>query len=259
MKNYNDIKLDLTKLSTLTDSANKYAEIVGYSDCLKNASSILLNEYFNKIADYQKMIAENSEDEHIVQVFTEKINTLKIEYMIIKEQVSILKSFIPKYVFPTTYSVVVKNIINSKNYDDIQSDIMSEFEIKQKTDADAFYSYMFCGVKKAGMRQRAGIWKDSDKKVRQDAEHVHYQKTLSRKQIEQNIICFICEKMASRKVYLFEYPNWLESDFDQLANQIETLYGNKENSRLTAIQNLVNLEKIPTMYLELEKNKEVEN
>ena len=259
MKSYENIKIDITKLSTLTDSANKYAEIVGYTDCLKNSNSILLNEYFNKIADYQKMVTENSEDEHIVQVFTEKINTLKIECMIIEEQVAILKSFIPRYVFPTTYSVVVKNIINSENYNDIQSDIMSEFEIKQKADADAFYSYMFCGVKKAGMKQRAGIWKDSDKKVRQDAEHVHYQKTLSRKQIEQNIICFICEKMASRKVYLFAYPTWLESDFSQLANQIETLYGDKENSRLTAIQNLVNLEKIPAKYLKLELEKEKEN
>ena len=259
MKNYNDIKIDITKLSTLTDSANKYAEIVGYTDCLKNSNSILLNEYFNKIADYQKMVTENSEDEHIVQVFTEKINTLKEECMIIEEQVNVLKSFIPRYVFPTHYSEVVKTILNYDEYEKVQSDLMSAFEISTKVDADAFYSYMFCGVKKAGMKQRAGIWKDSDKKVRQDAEHVHYQKTLSRKQIEQNIICFICEKMASRKVYLFAYPTWLESDFSQLANQIETLYGDKENSRLTAIQNLVNLEKIPTKYLRLELEKEKEN
>ena len=257
MKNYSDIKLNLSALTVLTDSANRYSEIVGYTDCLKNASSAILKEKIEKITDYKKMIAENQDDDHIVSVFTEKIETLKTECMIISEQIAILKSDIPKYVFPATYSAKIKDIMHSDNYDNIQSDIMSAFEIKQKTDADAFYSYLFLGVKKAGMKQRAGIWKDSDKKVRQDGEHVHYQKTLSRKQIEQNIICFICEKMAQRKVYLFEYPNWLETDFNQLANQIEILYGDKKNSRLQAIENLVKLGKIPAMYLELEKeNKE---
>lgn len=53
MKNYNDIKIDITKLSTLTDSANKYAEIVGYGDCLKNSSSALLKEKAEKISRHK--------------------------------------------------------------------------------------------------------------------------------------------------------------------------------------------------------------
>ena len=253
MKDIKNVKANLTSVSDLTSSANTFAEIDGYTRCLKIAYSNYTKKLETLETRYQSIIDENKEDEHIKDVYTKKLNDVNIEKLIILAQLETINLIIPKYVFPTSYDSEVKKIISETDENKIASDIMSAFSITTKNDAMLFYNALFLGVKGTSTRERAGIWKDSEKNQKQDTEHVHYIKCLNKKTIEKNIILFICEKMAQRKVYVFPYPKWLESDFASLVNQIETIYkvdGKKIDTREVAIKRLKKMEKLPKNYKE---------
>ena len=222
------IKINISDINDLRTSAMAYAEYDGYRRCVKELFAKELRSKENAMYSYKKNLqeAERDEQKEVIAYFAGKLNDTLFDIEVLKVQVDLLLELIPKYIFPIDYDSKVKAIIAQEDEEKLLQDIMDAFAVTTKKGADAFYSSVFLGLKGTGTKNRAGIKKTKDG-IEQSAGTVHYLKALSKKQIEQNIILFVCEKIARSSGYLFHYDKYLYMTWDQIAHQIETLYSSK--------------------------------
>lgn len=220
------IKIDLSAINDLRISAMDYAEYDGYRRCVKELFTKELASRQNAVEGYKKNLQEAEQDgqKEVTAYFAGKLNDTLFDIDVLKVQLDLLLNLIPKYIFPFDYDREVKAIMAQEDEEKLLQDIMSVFAVTTKKGADAFYASVFLGLKGTGTKNRSGIKKTKDG-IEKSENNVHYLKTLSRKQIEQNIILFICEKIARSSGYLFRYDKYLYMTWNQIAHQIDTLYG----------------------------------
>lgn len=220
------IKVDMSAINDLRLSALQYAELDGYTRCIKEIYGTELARLEHEIESCKKNLeqAEKSgADQKVLEYFLENRNNAEFERDVLIAQKEIVLALIPKYVFPVEYDQKVKVILAEEDDTARMQTIMSTFAVTTQKGADSFFQTLFLPPKATGTKKRAGI-KKVDGQQEMSAKHSHFLQTLSKKQIEKNIILFICEKLARQDQYIFSYDIYLNMSWEQIIDQIETLY-----------------------------------
>lgn len=219
------IKIDITVINDLRLSAMTFAEYDGYKRCVNEIFKKKLMSLQAEQEGYKRNLQEAEQDNNsiVAEYFAGKLNDITFDISVLNVQYGLVLDMIPKYIFPADYDTKVKNIMQEQDADKIASDIMSTFAVTTKKGAELFYQSLFLGIKGTGTKARAGI-KKTKSGIEQSAENVRYVKNYSRKQIEQNITLFICDKIARSNGYLFSYDIYLSMTWEKIVAQIETVY-----------------------------------